>query len=72
MHIALIRPAADANAYINNVPLNYVHLSAYLREHGHKAGIMDLVVGGSTLDSVDDYIRPRPERRLIGLTIQTA
>ncbi len=59
MHIALIRPAADANAYINNVPLNYVHLSAYLREHGHKAGIMDLVVGGSTLDSVDDYIRQR-------------
>ena len=57
MRIALIRPAAEANAFINNVPLNYVHLSAYLREHGHEAGIMDMVVGGATLSGVDDYIR---------------
>jgi anaerobic magnesium-protoporphyrin IX monomethyl ester cyclase len=57
MRIALIRPAAEANAFINNVPLNYVHLSAYIREHGHEAGIMDMVLGGATLSGVDDYIR---------------
>ena len=59
MHIAFIRPAAQANAYINNVPLNYVHLSAYLRENGHEAGILDLVLKGMTTFHVDDYIRSR-------------
>jgi len=70
MKIALIRPTADANAYINNVPLNYVHLSAYLREHDHEAGILDLVVGGATLESVDDYIRQR-QVRIAGLGCMT-
>ena len=62
MHIAFIRPAAQANAYINNVPLNYVHLSAYLREYGHEAGILDLVLRGMTTFHVDDYIRSHDVR----------
>ena len=62
MQIAFIRPSAQANAYINNVPLNYVHLSAYLRGNGHVAGILDLVLKGMTTDHVDKYIRSRDVR----------
>ncbi len=62
MQIAFIRPSAQANAYINNVPLNYVPLSAYLRDNGHEAGILDLVLKGMTTDHVDDYIRSRNVR----------
>ena len=62
MQIAFIRPSAQANAYINNVPLNYVHLSAYLRGNGHVAGILDLVLKGMTTDHVDKYIRSRRNR----------
>ena len=56
MEIALIRPVAPFNRYIQNVPLNYIHLAAYLREHGHKARILDMVVEDST-DVVDQYLR---------------
>ncbi|HSU87238.1 MAG TPA: cobalamin-dependent protein, partial [Terriglobia bacterium] len=56
MEIALIRPVAPFNRYIQNVPLNYIHLAAYLREHGHKTRILDMVVEDST-DVVDNYIR---------------
>src|SRR5438094_9846757 len=56
MEIALIRPVAPFNRYIQNVPLNYIHLAAYLREHGHRTRILDMVVEHST-DVVDNYIR---------------
>src|SRR4051812_12076353 len=55
MEIAFVRPAAPFNRYIQNVPLNYIHLSAYLREHGHNPKILDMVVEDST-DVVDQYI----------------
>ncbi len=57
MHIAFIRPLAAFNRYISNVPLNYVHLAAYLRANGHKAAILDLVLEGVTPATVDDFIR---------------
>ncbi len=59
MRIAFIRPSARANAYINNVPLNYVHLAAYLRQHGHEAEILDLILRGTTTEEVDEHIRRR-------------
>ena len=33
--IAFVRPAAPRNRYIQNVPLNYIHLAAYIRERGY-------------------------------------
>jgi anaerobic magnesium-protoporphyrin IX monomethyl ester cyclase len=54
--IAFIRPRASRNWYINNVPLNYVHLAAYLRENGHRPHILDQVTGWRSED-IDDYIR---------------
>src|SRR3989442_873574 len=56
MEIAFIRPVAPFNRYIQNVPLNYIHLAAYLREHGHNPMILDMVVEEST-DRIDRYIR---------------
>ena len=56
MEIAFIRPVAPFNRYIQNVPLNYVHLAAYMREHGHNPMILDMVVEEST-DRIDRYIR---------------
>ena len=56
MEIAFVRPVAPFNRYIQNVPLNYIHLAAYLREHGHTATILDLVVEDSTAE-VDRYLR---------------
>jgi radical SAM superfamily enzyme YgiQ (UPF0313 family) len=56
MQIAFIRPVAPFNRYIQNVPLNYIHLAAYLREHGHTAIILDMVVEESN-DQVDRHIR---------------
>ncbi len=55
MQIAFIRPLATRNWYINNVPLNYVHLAAYLREHGHQPHILDQVTGWRS-DDIDKYI----------------
>ena len=43
MQIAFIRPMARANRYIQNVPLNYIHLAAYLREKGHEPRIFDMI-----------------------------
>jgi len=57
MHIVFIRPTANANAFINNVPLNYAHLAAYLRDHGHEAAILDMVLAGTGPDEVDAHIR---------------
>src|ERR1051326_6391027 len=56
MDIVFVRPIAPFNRYIQNVPLNYLHLAAYVREHGHKPAILDMVVEDST-DRIDQYIR---------------
>src|SRR5437016_3851143 len=56
MEIAFVRPVAPFNRYIQNVPLNYIHLAAYLRKHGHTATILDMVVEES-VDDVDGYLR---------------
>lgn len=62
MLMAFIRPMAQANRYIQNVPLNYVHMAAWLREHGHEAQIFDHVFDDVTHDAVDTAIRERGVR----------
>ena len=57
--IALIRPRAALNRYIQNVPLNYVHLAAYLREHGYEPVILDGVFDEITPRHIDRVIRQR-------------
>src|ERR1044071_8765862 len=54
----MIRPLASRNSYINNVPLNYLHLGAYLREQGHQPHILDMVTGVTT-EEIDAYIRDK-------------
>ena len=54
--IAFVRPAAPLNRYIQNVPLNYIHLAAWLRERGHESII---------LDGIFDEITPRHIDRTI-------
>src|SRR5262245_33607094 len=56
MEIVFVRPIAPFNRYIQNVPLNYIHLAAYLRQNGHKAAIFDMVVEDNT-DRLDPYIK---------------
>jgi anaerobic magnesium-protoporphyrin IX monomethyl ester cyclase len=56
MEIVFIRPVAPLNRYIQNVPLNYIHLAAYLRKNRHKSKILDMVVEESS-DRVDQYLR---------------
>src|SRR6185295_12332315 len=58
MEIVFIRPVAPHNRYIENVPLNYVHLAAYLRAQGHTATILDMVVEANS-SRVDEHIRDR-------------
>jgi radical SAM superfamily enzyme YgiQ (UPF0313 family) len=62
MQTVLIRPMARANRYIQNVPINYVHLAAWLREHGHRAEIFDHVFDDVTHDVVDAFIRDHAVR----------
>jgi anaerobic magnesium-protoporphyrin IX monomethyl ester cyclase len=69
VHIAFIRPLASRNWYINNVPLNYVHLSAYLRENNHRPHILDQVTGWRS-EEIDDYIRSN-DIRVIGIGCMT-
>src|SRR5258708_30835277 len=57
MLMGFIRPMATANRYIQNVPINYVHLAAWLREHGHEAQIFDHVFDDVTHEVVDAFIR---------------
>lgn len=70
MHVAFIRPAAKANTHINNVPLNYTHLAAYLRQNGHVPTILDLVLEGLTTDDIDACIR-RHAIRVAGIGCMT-
>jgi anaerobic magnesium-protoporphyrin IX monomethyl ester cyclase len=67
--IAFIRPRAPRNWYINNVPLNYVHLSAYLREAGHRPHILDQVTGWPS-EEIDQYIRTN-HIRIVGIGCMT-
>ncbi len=55
--IAFVRPMAPFNRYIQNVPLNYLHLAAYLRQQGHEPHILDMVLDDVTPGYVDRYLR---------------
>ncbi|MBS1859159.1 MAG: cobalamin-dependent protein, partial [Acidobacteria bacterium] len=55
--IAFVRPMAAANRYIQNVPLNYVHLAAYVRRQGYDPLILDMVFDEVTPEYVDREIR---------------
>lgn len=48
---------ATANRYIQNVPLNYVHLAAYVRSHGYAPLVLDMVFDEVTPEFVDREIR---------------
>ena len=65
--IAFVRPMARLNRYIQNVPLNYVHLAAYLRQQGHEPRILDMVFDGVTPEFVDRQIREH-DIRVAGIT----
>jgi radical SAM superfamily enzyme YgiQ (UPF0313 family) len=69
VQIAFIRPRASRNWYINNVPLNYVHLAAYLRENGHQPHILDQVTGWTSED-MDKYIIAN-DIRVVGIGCMT-
>ncbi|HEY7392139.1 MAG TPA: hypothetical protein VH640_26710 [Bryobacteraceae bacterium] len=45
---AFVRPRAQFNRYIQNVPLNYIHLAAWLRRAGREVHILDMVIDGVT------------------------
>lgn len=55
--IAFVRPMAPLNRYIQNVPLNYIHLSAYLHERGYQPLILDEIFDEVTPEAVDIAIR---------------
>lgn len=55
--IAFVRPLAQQNRYIQNVPLNYVHLAAYLRQHGYTPLILDAVLDSMPASRIDQEIR---------------
>ena len=55
--IAFVRPMASLNRYIQNVPLNYIHLGAYLREHGYTPLILDEIFDDNGPEGVDQAIR---------------
>jgi radical SAM superfamily enzyme YgiQ (UPF0313 family) len=54
---AFVRPPAPFNRYIQNVPLNYIHLAAWLRQAGREVHILDMVLDAVTPDYVDQFIR---------------
>ncbi len=62
MRLVFVRPMARLNRYIQNVPLNYIHLAAYLRERGHQPHIFDQVIDGVTPAVVDAFIRDNSVR----------
>ena len=70
MLIAFVRPMAPHNRYIQNVPLNYIHLAAYLRNNGHNARILDMIFDDMTPAAVDAFIREH-HVRVVGLGCMT-
>ena len=67
---AFVRPPAPFNRYIQNVPLNYVHLAAWLRRAGREVHILDMVIEGVTPSSIDQFIREHGIR-VIGIGCMT-
>ncbi len=55
--LAFIRPMASANRYIQNVPLNYLHLAGFVRSQGFDPLILDMVFDEMTPERVDREIR---------------
>ncbi len=68
--IAFVRPMAPLNRYIQNVPLNYIHLAAYLRQHGHTPLIFDEIFDEMTPEAVDRAIRDN-DIRVVGIGAMT-
>lgn len=68
--IALLRPMAPLNRYIQNVPLNCVHLAAYLRQQGFSPRIYDMVFDDVSEEFVDAEIR-RHGIRAVGIGAMT-
>ncbi|MEO8029017.1 MAG: radical SAM protein [Bryobacteraceae bacterium] len=68
--IAFIRPMAPSNRYIQNVPLNYIHLAAYLRELGHPVEILDMVFDDVTPEYVDRILREKAVK-VVGIGCMT-
>jgi radical SAM superfamily enzyme YgiQ (UPF0313 family) len=67
---AFVRPPAPFNRYIQNVPLNYIHLAAWLRKAGREVHILDMVIDGVTPTTVDQFIRDR-QIRVAGIGCMT-
>ena len=67
---AFVRPPAPFNRYIQNVPLNYIHLAGWLRKAGREVHILDMVIDGVTPDSVDQFIREHGIR-VVGIGCMT-
>ena len=61
---------APRNRYIQNVPLNYVHLAAWVRDRGHAPHVLDMVFDDVTESFVDDYLR-RHAIRVVGIGAMT-
>src|SRR5258708_34538207 len=57
--IAFVRPMAPLNRYIQNVPLSYIHVAAYLRERGYTPLILDEIFDDMTPEAVDRTIREK-------------
>lgn len=56
MRFVFVRPMATFNRYIQNVPLNYIHLAAWLRQAGHQPSIYDLVLPEASTAELDAHI----------------
>jgi anaerobic magnesium-protoporphyrin IX monomethyl ester cyclase len=59
IRIAFVRPRAPFNPFIQNVPLNYIHLAAYLRQYGYEPVILDAVLKRITPQYIDRVIAER-------------
>jgi len=70
MKIAFVRPPAQRNRYIQNVPLNYIHLAAYLRQEGHQPHILDKVFDHVDHDHVDGLLK-RERIDIVGIGCMT-
>lgn len=68
--IAFVRPMAPLNRYIQNVPLNYIHLAAYVREHGYQPLILDEILDSMPPERVDTLIREHAIR-VVGIGCMT-
>lgn len=68
--IAFVRPRAPLNRYIQNVPLNYLALAAWVRERGCTPLILDMALPAVTPATVDEAIR-RHGVRVAGIGAMT-